>query len=1098
MPPMMHHHSIDLPRTPAEADAFVAAVKGMPEAHAHGGHGGMSREHMRLLELVDRSDASHVAIAEGDWFDPATWHRGRIPGADAKVLIPDGVEVTYDGVSRAALDTVRVDGELSFATNTDTRMVVDTFVVAPTGRLEIGTANRPVQANVDAEIVIANNGNIDVSWDPLLQSRGLISHGEVEIHGAEKTTFLKVDAAPMAGDRQIRLEDAPEGWQVGDTIVLTGTHKQGWGWDNNLRRVVHRDSQDEEVTITGINGNRVTIDRPLQHDHDAPRGDLGAYVSNMSRNITVRSEDGDATQVHHRGHVMFMHSDDVDVRYAAFDDLGRTDKSFAANDAARFSSIEADTNVKGRYALHLHRTGTEDQDDPTYLVGNAVSGSPGWGIAHHSSHAIITDNAVYGAFGAAFAAEDGDETGIWDHNIAINSAGTGWGESSVKLQSDLPRHDNGRTGDGFFFAGRLVEASDNVAANTTHGFVWMHRSAPADPLADNLDHSEIAHGRNTIRHDKPPIQGFRDNEAFGTEVGLIVVKANHRQEHDVRTIMDGFVNWETANGVDLSYTSHYTVKDVDLVGARRAPSEFGYRLGSNAYDMVVNGLEIEGFGRGVDLTGNDFTFPATNGDVGQVFIDVDQSRVGTEFAGFNPARHRVMSSDNLAEGRLDFDIRGDLRISQGETLVLNGTKTDSIGSRDRQFDSVDDVQRVSWGDITALLRDQGYNTTPDGQRILLLEDLVADRATGELLKISHPVRLDIPDAQLQNLGATNNGTEGTDKWIETHTDKAPKAAGGWAVWFRGLGAAHAATAEISEPTSEVELTSQTEQASAGAAPEPVVNSLDANVLFVGHSLVNNRMPAMLRGFIEQTGGAGSVHAHIIIGSPLWWSWKNASKAEQGGFGVNAREHLPQGQTDVLVLTEGVPHPTRPEAIEGASNFYNLAIDAKPDTQVYMYETWHDLRSGTAGYDVDYDPEDHIPWRERLDHASSQWREIVDAVNAQRASGAPEMKLVPAGRVMARMHDEIEKGNSPGLDDIRDLFKDDIHLTDTGNYMIAIVHYMTIFGRIPDDVALQQYNQWGEAFDPPSAELAAFMKDIAWDEVTSLYPFGDTDQSTTKP
>ncbi|QFT92010.1 Bifunctional hemolysin/adenylate cyclase precursor [Roseovarius sp. THAF9] len=730
--------------------------------HMHDMGSDMATEHMQLMDLVERSEATHVAIAHGDWFDPATWHEGRIPDAGAQVLIPHGIHVNYDGESDASLFTVRVDGQLAFATDADTRMEVDTFVVAPSGRLEIGTADTPVQANVNTEIIIANNGDIDVNWDPTLLSRGLISHGEVEIHGAEKTTFLKVDDAPMAGDTQITLEEVPEGWQVGDTIVITGTHKQGWTWDNDVRRVVHRESEDEEVTITAINGTQITIDRPLEHDHDTPREDLAAYVSNMSRNITVRSEDGEGTEVHHRGHVMFMHSDDVDVRYAAFDDLGRTDKSFAAADVGTFSTIEADSNVKGRYAVHLHRTGTEDQESPSFLVGNAVSGSPGWGIAHHSSHSVIVDNAVFDAFGAAFAAEDGDETGVWGGNIAIRSEGIGYGDWTAKDQNDVQRHDNGRTGDGFFFAGRLVEANDNVAANTTHGYVWMHRSAPAAALSDNLDQPEVAYGAGTIRPDLAPIQGFDDNEAFGTQVGLIVVKANHRQEHEVRTVMDGFLNWETSAGVNLSYTSHYTVKNIDLIGTENreepANAEYGVRLGNNAYDMVVNGAAIDGFATGVDVSTNGYTLPITTADAQNFFIDVEVTDTNREYIGLDESRHQIMSSDELVQDRLDFTMGGDLTLSQGETLFFDGVKTDSIGSRDRQFSSMDEFQAAYfYENIVPLLQNEGYYTAPDGRHILLVEDFVADRATGELLKFAHRVTLQMSDSQLAAWGAVNNG-----------------------------------------------------------------------------------------------------------------------------------------------------------------------------------------------------------------------------------------------------------------------------------------------------------------------------------------------------
>ncbi|WP_299852817.1 G8 domain-containing protein, partial [uncultured Roseovarius sp.] len=171
------------------------------------------------------------------------------------------------------------------------------------GRLEIGTEDNPIEDGVDAQIIIANNGDIDVGWDPSLLSRGVISHGEVEIHGAEKTAYLKVDDAPMAGDTQIKLAEIPDNWQVGDTIVLTGTHKQGWFYNRQTGQKEHGGTQDEEVTITAIKGDTITLDRALAYDHDTPRDDLSAYVANTSRNITFSSEDGEASAVHHRGHV---------------------------------------------------------------------------------------------------------------------------------------------------------------------------------------------------------------------------------------------------------------------------------------------------------------------------------------------------------------------------------------------------------------------------------------------------------------------------------------------------------------------------------------------------------------------------------------------------------------------------------------------------------------------------------------------------------------------------------------------------------------------------------------------------------------------------
>ena len=754
---------LPLPHTAAEADVYVAKIKAMVDAHAHADDPKMAAEHDALLHLVPRAEATHVAIANGDWFDPDTWYEGHIPGAGAKVLIPDGVHVTYDGESDASLFTVRVDGELSFATDSNTKMVVDTLVVTGTGHLEIGTADHPVEAGVHANIVIADNGDINVHWDPTLLSRGIISHGAVEIHGAEKTSFLKVADAPMTGDKVIQLADVPEGWKVGDTILISGTHKEGWTWQGGEKVFVA--SQDEEVTITSITGGKITIDKPLAFDHDTPRADLFAYVANMTRNITVSSEHGEATEVSHRGHVMFMHSDDVDVEYASFNDLGRTDKSKPAFDVSTLDHVDADSNIKGRYSLHFHKTGTGDPEHPAIAIGNTVSGSPGWGFVQHSSNANFIDNVAFDIFGAAFAAEDGDETGIWLHNMAIRTEGIGYTAASVKgdgpigdIEGDRARHDNGRSGDGFFFAGRLVEAADNVAVNTTFGYVWMSRSAPTSPLVSNLDHPEIVYGRDTIAVGDAPIQGFHDNEAFGTQIGLVVIKANPDDGHDVRTVMEGFLNWETSNGLEIGYTAHYTLKDFDIIGTKNnSPiSEVGTAviMSTNAIDIVFNGLKIDGFRIGVDLEQH-FTTDMGDGRVGHVLIDVSMTNVDQDYVGLDPKLHKILDSADLTPGRLTFALSGDKTINLYESLSFNGTKTDSIGSIDRQF-AFDD-QKVTIEGIRSMLKTDGYFTTADGKKVMFIEDLVADRATGELYKMAHTITLDATSEQLAKIGAVNNG-----------------------------------------------------------------------------------------------------------------------------------------------------------------------------------------------------------------------------------------------------------------------------------------------------------------------------------------------------
>ncbi|GLR69729.1 hypothetical protein GCM10007852_06370 [Agaribacter marinus] len=277
-------------------------------------------------------------------------------------------------------------------------------------------------------------------------------------------------------------------------------------------------------------------------------------------------------------------------------------------------------------------------------------------------------------------------------------------------------------------------------------------------------------------------------------------------------------------------------------------------------------------------------------------------------------------------------------------------------------------------------------------------------------------------------------------------------------------------------------------------PGNIAHDLSNNVLMVGHSLVGITMPDMLNSALDTLSADGHINYHVINGAPLKYNWLSSHQAQ----GVDARAVLPQGNIDVLVLTEAVPlinHTTWSQSSTYAANFYNLAVDSNPDVQVYMYETWHSIDSGT-GVDVPYDDNDDIPWRDRLDQELSRWEGIVDNVNAQREDDEPYMHIIPAGQAMAAMHDAIEMGQVPGVSHISDLFSDDIHLNDLGNYFLTMVQYATIYGRNPDNLPEATFNEWGGSYQAPSEELADSMQAIAWEAVTNyarsgVFPSEDT-------
>jgi hypothetical protein len=72
-------------------------------------------------------------------------------------LIPQDLSIWYGKESEARLDTLRVDGMLRFAPKQDTKMLVDTFVVSPDGKLKIRSADRPIQADKTTQIIFTSD-----------------------------------------------------------------------------------------------------------------------------------------------------------------------------------------------------------------------------------------------------------------------------------------------------------------------------------------------------------------------------------------------------------------------------------------------------------------------------------------------------------------------------------------------------------------------------------------------------------------------------------------------------------------------------------------------------------------------------------------------------------------------------------------------------------------------------------------------------------------------------------------------------------------------------------------------------------------------------
>lgn len=553
----------------------------------HADAAGLQAEHLTLFESVRYDQVTHYAVHNGAWSDPTTWHDGVVPTAGAHILIPLGVEVTVDARIPTRLSTIRVDGTLSFATTVNTELKVDTVVIAGNGLFEMGTADAPIQAGIRARLYITNDGPIDRVADPFGITRGLISHGSVSIHGTEVASYAALAAPATAGAKSLVLKSVPVGWKAGDTIVVAAT--------------TAGIEQNEQRTILSIVGNVVVLNQALGYDHLAPRADFEVHVANLSRNAVIESE---SLITDRRGHVMFMHSPNVDIAYAGFYGLGRTNKEVPINDAVVNSNwqLEAGTGTNGRarYSVHFHRTGTVADGNPSTVRGSAVMDSPGWGFVNHSSYVDMLGNVAYGVRGAAFATEVGDEVGSFRRNLAIGTSGSG---EDVEARRHI--QDFGHGGEGFWFQGAGIHVTDNIAAgNQGAAFLYFNRALGGGKVFStaNLPNPDIANGAASVNVGMVPVFEFRNNTGYASGTGLETWYMLENAADGQISILEDSLFWNNTIGVDLGYTRDTVLKNLTIVHALQSTQPmFGLLRNDVTTNITYDYLTVEGYRVGILL-----------------------------------------------------------------------------------------------------------------------------------------------------------------------------------------------------------------------------------------------------------------------------------------------------------------------------------------------------------------------------------------------------------------------------------------------------------------------------------------------------------------
>ena len=332
------------------------------------------------------------------------------------------------------------------------------------------------------------------------------------------------------------------------------------------------------------------------------------------------------------------------------------------------------------------------------------------------------------------------------------------------------------------------------------------------------------------------------------------------------------------------------------------------------------------------------------------------------------------------------------------------------------------------------------------------------------------------------------------------------------------GAADASSA--GSDRSNVDLGRSIPQAS--CTPGAPIANPPRTLFHIGHSLTD-RMADVLNELVEIPLGQRVPFSYKSIpGATLLHHRQNLADGRKG----NIREGTPieilrSGAVDTLILTEStgieshLNHHTR--SSKNHANFFVdefLSATRHVRPLVLIYSTWERRRVPESSNPSDPQAQ-WIGWEDtpttiahfisETERRQTVWEELAEAV--QLAHPQIPVRIVPGGLVLVELQKRVLEARLtlPGSLSFRETFfkrnrpgryggcavRDHIHLSQIGTYVIALAHYMTIYGNCPSEgfvnqVPMSGLNECGEANTIElDATFAAQLRDIVW-QVVSAY------------
>lgn len=260
---------------------------------------------------------------------------------------------------------------------------------------------------------------------------------------------------------------------------------------------------------------------------------------------------------------------------------------------------------------------------------------------------------------------------------------------------------------------------------------------------------------------------------------------------------------------------------------------------------------------------------------------------------------------------------------------------------------------------------------------------------------------------------------------------------------------------------------------------------EVNVFYSGHSLVNLDLPRMLDQIALDLGLDHRYNLQMGIGSNMQWRLTTPEDGQNrdgnAPLGFSILTEIPDAQTiagekyDTLVVTEAVPvfdHLLWSESIANTRQFYDLILASPSAERLELYEVWPAVEGG-----------DFTAWRAQVATDRVIWDCIASRVNSDPRSGRHPVLVLPGGEALAELVAAVENGSVAGIASADELFADDIHLSNLGNYFMALVHTAMLYRTPPTEAPTVITDPWGTEYPGlPSTATAEALAGLAWEVV----------------